>query len=163
MNRFYSTEEFEKIVHRFREEIPDITIATDVICGFPGESNEAFNSTLKLIEETQPDVVNISRFFPRSHTPAEKMESHLSLREISERSKEMAELSKKISLEKNKKWIGWEGKILVDEKGKVPNSWIGRNFAYKPIVVKDNNTLLGKFANVRVVETFATYLRAEIF
>ena len=162
MNRFYSTEDFEEIIYRFREEIPDITIATDVICGFPGESDRAFSKTLKLIEETHLDVVNVSKFFPRPHTAAEKMKPYVSMREVSERSRKMAELSKKISLEKNKKWTEWEGKILVDEKGKVSNSWIGRNFAYKPIVVKSKENLLGKFVDVKVEKTFATYLRAEI-
>jgi MiaB-like tRNA modifying enzyme len=162
MNRFYSTEDFEEIIHRFREGIPDITIATDIICGFPGESDKAFGKTLKFIEETQPDIVNVSKFFPRPHTAAEKMQPHIPLREVNARSKKMAKLSKKISLEKNKNWVGWEGESLVDEKGKVSNSWIGRNFAYKPVVVKSNNDLLGKFINVRVVKTFATYLKAEI-
>jgi len=162
MNRLYSTEHFEEIICHFREKIPDITIATDVICGFPGESNKAFNKTLKLIEETQPDIVNISKFFPRPHTAAEKMGPRVPLREVSERSRKMAQLSKKISLEKNRKWMGWGGKILVDEKGKVSNSWIGRNFAYKPIVVRSDEILLGKFVNVRVVKAFATYLKAEI-
>jgi threonylcarbamoyladenosine tRNA methylthiotransferase CDKAL1 len=162
MNRFYSTEDFKKIVYRFREETPDITIATDVICGFPSESNEAFNKTLKLIEETQPDIVNVSKFFPRPHTIAEKMKPYVPLREVSERSKKVAELAKNISLEKNKKWAKWEGKILVDEKGKVPGSWIGRNSAYKPIVVKSEESLLGKFIDIRVVKTFATYLKAKI-
>ncbi len=162
MNRFYSAEDFEEIIHRFREEIPDITIATDVICGFPGESDRAFSKTLKLIEETHLGVVNVSKFFPRPHTAAEKMKPYVPLREVSERSRKMAELSKKISLEKNKKWTEWEGKILVDEKGKISDSWIGRNFAYKPIVVKSKENLLGKFVDVKVEKTFATYLRAEI-
>jgi len=162
MNRFYSTEDFKRIIGCFREEIPEITIATDVICGFPGESDKAFNNTLKLIEETQPDIVNVSKFFPRPHTTAEKMEPRVPLQEISERSKKMAKLSKKISLEKNRKWTKWEGKIIVDEKGKVSNSWIGRNFAYKPIVVKSSEALLEKFINVKIVKPFATYLRAEI-
>jgi len=162
MNRFYSIEDFKEIVYRFREEVSGITIATDVICGFPGESDEAFSNTLKLVKATRPDIINISKFFPRPRTTAEKMEPRVPLREVSERSKRMAGLSKKISSEKNNKWTEWEGKILVDEKGKVSNSWIGRNFAYKPIVVKSSETLLGKSINVRVVKTFATYLRAKI-
>jgi MiaB-like tRNA modifying enzyme len=163
MNRFYSTEEFQEIISRFREEIPDITIATDVICGFPDENGKAFNNTLNLVKEVQPDVVNISKFFPRPNTAAEKMKLRVPLREVSERSKEMAVLSKKLSLEKNKKWVGWEGSILVDEKGKISNSWIGRNFAYKPIVVKSNGGLLGKLINVKIAKAFATYLDAKIF
>jgi MiaB-like tRNA modifying enzyme len=162
MNRFYSIEDFKKVIRRFREEIPDITIATDIICGFPGESNDAFNNTLRLMKEIEPDIVNVSKFFPRPHTTAEKMKQHVSSEEVSERSKKMTELAKKISLKKNKNWVDWEGKILIDEKGKVQNSWIGRNFAYKPIVVRSDENLLGKFINVKVVKTFETYLRAEI-
>jgi len=162
MNRFYSTEDFRKIICRFREEIPDITIATDIICGFPGESGKAFERTLELVEETQPDIVNVSKFFPRPRTSAERMEPRVPIREVSERSRKIADLSKKISSEKNEKWLGWEGRILVDEKGKVSGSWIGRNSAYKPMVIKSDQALLGKFIDVRVVKTFATYLEAKI-
>ena len=160
MNRFYTVEDFKRIVYSFRREIPKITIATDVICGFPNESEDAFERTTELIKEIQPDIVNVSKFFPRPHTPAKKMKP-LPPREIKKRSKEMAELSRKIALERNKAWIKWEGAILVDEKGK-EKSWIGRNFAYKPMVIKTSEFLLGKFLNVRVVRVFPTYLEAEI-
>jgi tRNA A37 methylthiotransferase MiaB len=66
-----------------------------------------------------------------------------------------------VSLEKNKKWLGWTGEILIDEKGK-GQSWIGRNFAYKPIVVKSTKNLICKFLRVRVTKAFSTYLEAEI-
>ncbi|UCE16447.1 MAG: tRNA (N(6)-L-threonylcarbamoyladenosine(37)-C(2))-methylthiotransferase [Candidatus Bathyarchaeota archaeon] len=162
MNRFYSVEDFRRIVNAFREEIPEITLATDVICGFPGESREAFEQTVELIKEVQPDVVNISKFFPRPHTPAGKMKPLVHPREVKERSRRLAELSKMVSLERNRAWMGWEGRILVDEVGKKPSSWMGRNFAYKPVVVKTGEFLLGKFLAVRVVEVFPTYLEAEI-
>jgi len=160
MNRFYTVEDFKKIIHSFRKEIPKITIATDVICGFPGESQAAFDRTMKLIGEIKPEVVNISKFFPRPHTPAEKMKL-LPLQEVKERSRKMAELSRRISLEKNRAWANWEGTTLIDEEGK-EKSWIGRNFAYKPVVIKAGEFLLGKFVNVRVVRVFPTYLEAEI-
>lgn len=160
MNRFYSTEDFKRIIQCFRKEIPEITIATDVICGFPSESEEAFKRTTELIEEVQPDVVNISKFFPRPHTPAKEM-NQVAFGEVKERSKMMAELSKKISSNRNKAWIDWEGTILIDERGKGA-SWIGRNFAYKPVVVRSDDFLLGKFLNVRVTGAFPTYLEAEM-
>ena len=160
MNRCYTVEDFKRIVHAFREEIPRITLSTDVICGFPGESREAFGQTKKLITEIQPDIVNVSKFFSRPHTVAEKM-NPLPPKEVKRRSKEMAELSKKISLEKNRAWMNWEGTALFDEKGK-GESWMGRNFAYKPVVVKASESLVAKFVQVRVVNTFSTYLEAEI-
>ncbi len=163
MNRLYSIEEFKRIVEAFRKAIPNITLATDVICGFPGESQEAFKKTLKLIEEVEPDVVNVSKFFPRPKTVAKKMVPKVSPLEIKERSEKMVSLAKKISTEKNSTWINWKGRILIDEHGKKPDSFIGRNFAYKPIVVKNKNPLLfGNSVNVQVTKTFQTYLEAEL-
>jgi MiaB-like tRNA modifying enzyme len=162
MQRFYTAEDFNKIVAMFRKAIPNITIATDVICGFPGETAEAFQKTVRLIEKLKPDIVNISKFFPRPNTPAEKLRPRIQPSKIKERSKEMAELVKRIALEKNRTWIDWKGQILIDEKGKKPDSWIGRNFAYKPIVVKSEEPLLGRIVNVHVVKAFQTYLEAEI-
>lgn len=162
MQRFYTVEEFKQIVARFREAIPNITIATDVICGFPGETKEAFKRTMQLVEEVKPDIVNVSKFFPRPNTPAEKMEPKIPPSEIKKRSRKMAELVRRVAFEKNKAWIKWRGPILIDERGKKLDSWIGRNFAYKPIVVKSKETLLGKNVNVQVTKAFQTYLRAEI-
>jgi MiaB/RimO family radical SAM methylthiotransferase len=163
MNRFYSVEDFQRVIEAFRGAIRDITVSTDVICGFPTESEEAFERTMKLIERVKPDIVNVSKFFPRPLTLAEKMTPLVSASDVTDRSKRLTELVKRISAEKNKAWMNWTGKILIDEEGKQPNSWIGRNFAYKPIVVKSENVaLLGKFLNVRVVKTYQTYLEAVI-
>ena len=160
MNRRYTVNDFKEIVHAFRREIPRLTLSTDVICGFPGESREAFEQTKNLIREVQPDIVNVSKFFSRPRTAAEKL-NPLPPKELNRRSKEMAELSKRISLEKNKAWMNWEGTALFDERGK-GESWMGRNFAYKPIVVKACESLVGKFVNVKVVNAFSTYLEAEV-
>ncbi|MEM2106155.1 MAG: tRNA (N(6)-L-threonylcarbamoyladenosine(37)-C(2))-methylthiotransferase [Candidatus Bathyarchaeia archaeon] len=163
MRRFYSVEEFKKIVNAFRASFPQITIATDVICGFPGESKEAFKKTLQLIEEVKPDIVNVSKFFARPKTAAARMQADfVSLTEIKRRSSEAAELARKIAFEKNQRWIGWEGEILVNEMGKVAGSWVGRNFAYKPVAVKGDSNLLGKNLRVRVVRAFSTHLEGEI-
>jgi len=162
MQRFYAIEDFNQIVAKFRKAIPNITIATDVICGFPGETAEAFEKTMRLIEKVKPDIVNVSKFFPRPNTPAEKLEPKVPPSEIKARSKRMAELVRRIASEKNQAWIGWKGEILIDEKGKRQGSWVGRNFAYKPIVVKSRESLLGKIVNVHVVKAFQTYLQAEV-
>ncbi|MCW4021436.1 MAG: radical SAM protein, partial [Candidatus Bathyarchaeota archaeon] len=160
MNRRHSVEEFKQIVRMFREEIPQITLSTDVICGFPGESREAFGRTLKLVEKVQPDIVNISKFHPRPNTPAERMEQ-IDASEVKTRSRKLTKTVKKVSFNRNRRWLNWEGEILVDEKGK-DSSWIGRNFAYKPIVIRNGGNLIGRFLRVRVVEAFSTYLEAEI-
>lgn len=85
MKRKYSVEDFKKIVKRFREEIPGISIATDVIVGFPTESEEDFEKTLKLIKEVKPEVLNVSKFGVRPNTAAANMQQ-LPSQEIKRRS-----------------------------------------------------------------------------
>ncbi|HII85568.1 TPA: tRNA (N(6)-L-threonylcarbamoyladenosine(37)-C(2))-methylthiotransferase [Candidatus Bathyarchaeota archaeon] len=162
MRRGYKVEDFREIVETFRVNFPIIALATDVICGFPGETPEAFNKTVRLIGDLEPDVVNISKFFPRPGTAAAEMLDAVDPAEIKLRSLEMSKLVKRISLRKNQSWTGWVGEVLVDEKGKTRGSWIGRNFAYKPVVIQSSQNLLGKVICVKIVEICSTYLAAEI-
>ena len=162
MRRYYTVQDFKRIVNAFRAAFPWVTLATDVICGFPGESREAFENTLALISEVKPDVVNVSKFFARPGTAAAEMADVVGQVEIKRRSAEMAKLAKRIALERNERWVGWVGDVLVDEKGKVPGSWISRNFAYKPIVVKSEENLLGKTLRVRVDKTSSTHLSGTV-
>lgn len=162
MRRFYSVDDFKRIVRAFRSRFPEITLSTDIICGFPSEGEEAFEKSLALIREVKPDVVNVSKFFARPRTSAAALEKDfVSLIEIKRRSRLMTELVREVSLERNRRWLGWRGEILVDEVGKTRGSWIGRNFAYKPIVVKTPDNLLGKTLRVEVTAAFQTHLEAE--
>jgi len=161
MNRFYTVQDFKQVVAAFRAAFPEVTVATDVICGFPGETQEAFENTLKLIREVKPDVVNVSKFFARPETAAAEMRDVVEPVEIKRRSSEAAKLSKQVALERNKRWVGWTGDVFVDERGKVAGSWIGRNFAYKPVTLKNSTNLLGKTLRVKVVKAFSTYLEGK--
>ena len=163
MNRRYRVEDFRRIVGVFRRVLPRVTVATDVIVGFPGEDEGAFRRTVALIEEVKPDIVNVSKFFARPNTLAEKMRGKVDAQELGRRSEALAEVSRKISLEKNKAWIGWKGQILIDERGKKGDSWVGRNFVYKPVVVHNNECMLGKVLSVRVVDAFQSHLVGEVF
>jgi tRNA A37 methylthiotransferase MiaB len=163
MRRFYSAGDFRHIVDTFRREFPDITLSTDVICGFPNESNEAFCNSLRLIEEVKPDIVNVSKFFARPRTMAAKMtKDFVPSSEIKRRSTMMADLARRVALERNKRWVDWAGDVLVDEIGRFPSSWIGRNFAYKPVVLASDVRLLGKKLHVKVVKASLTHLQGEI-
>ena len=154
MNRKYSAEDFIKIVEAFRKEIPEITISTDIIVGFPSETEEQFNDSLELIKKTRPDIINISRYAARDGTIAARMKQ-FSTNELKRRSKLMTDVFRKIAYENNKKWLNWEGKILIDEKGK-GGSWIGRNDFYKPVIVK-GNFKLGDEIQV-VINDFTTFI-----
>jgi MiaB-like tRNA modifying enzyme len=158
MRRGYNVEDFIYYVEKFRKEIPELTLETDIIVGFPTETEEDFEETVKLIKEVRPDVVNISKYSPRPGTAAAKMKQ-LDPKIVNERSKIMYELTKKIALQNNKiKWLNWEGKVLIDEKGNRENTWMGRNYAYKPIVIESSEKLFGKFVNLKVVEVKSNYL-----
>ena len=139
MKRNYTVEQFQEIVAAFRQAFPRIVIATDVICGFPGETEEQFMDTIQLLEEVKPDVMNISRFWARQGTAAAQMEQ-LHSGEIKKRSRMLTDVCERISLEKNKQWIGWKGTVFINEQGK-NNTLVGRNFAYKPVVVRGNYKL----------------------
>jgi len=163
MRRFYRVDDFKRIVNVFRHTFSNVTISTDVICGFPSEDNDAFENTLQLIRNVKPDIVNVSKFFARPRTEAAKMSrDFVPFAEIKKRSSIVAELARKIAFERNQQWIGWTGPILIDEVGKISGSWIGRNFAYKPIVMQRRSNILGKVLKVKVVKAFSTHLEGEV-
>lgn len=159
MRRQYTVEDFRGIVERFRREVPDLSLSTDIICGFPGETEDQFRDSIKLVEEVRPDVLNISRFWPRPGTEAEKLDGQLHSRETKKRSRELTSIWKEISLENSKRWLGWRGEILVDEAGPI-GSMMGRNFAYKTVVLKDEAPL-GVFIEVKITGLEVGYLKAE--
>ncbi|MFC1755709.1 tRNA (N(6)-L-threonylcarbamoyladenosine(37)-C(2))-methylthiotransferase [Thermoproteota archaeon] len=165
MNRNYTSEDFKDIIKRLRKAIPKITISTDIICGFPTETTEQFDDSIKLIKEIKPDVMNISRFWPRPGTPAEKMEQHAS-RITKDRSRELTEEFHRIALKKNQKYIGWKGKALIDEYGKQgTDTLIARNSFYRPVIVKQNKNkkqklVLGDFVDVEIKDATSFDLRS---
>jgi len=134
MKRGHTSETFREIVKRTKDRFDDFTISTDIIVGFPSETEEDFQKTLTLLDETKPDVVNLSKYSARPGTDAAELKQ-IDAAEIKRRSKIIFEQINKISLESNKKWIGWKGKVLFDEN--TEEGIKGRNYAYKPIAVQE--------------------------
>ena len=128
MNRKYTVEDFINTVEAFRKEIPEITISTDMIVGFPPETEQQFQDSSNIIKKIKPDVLNLSRYAVREGTIAARMKQ-LSTNTLKRRSRIMTSLYREIAYENNRKWLNWEGTILIDEKGK-NDSWIGRNYCY---------------------------------
>ncbi|MCX6799141.1 MAG: tRNA (N(6)-L-threonylcarbamoyladenosine(37)-C(2))-methylthiotransferase [Candidatus Diapherotrites archaeon] len=155
MNRNYTKEDFLFLVKQIRKKLPDATIATDVIAGFPGETEAQFGETASVLRAVQPDVVNVSKFGARPGTVAAKMPCQVGGREVKRRSKALAVLCRQLSLERNKRLVGTAQRILVAEKGK-KGGFVGRSLSYKHVVVQKN--LLGKFAGVKIKRAFATHL-----
>jgi len=155
MNRLYSVSQFENIINLFRKL--NCQIWTDIIVGYPTEKEEDFLETLEIIEKIKPDWINVSKFGTRPGTEAALLKP-LSIKIVNERSRIISELVRKISLEKNKEWINWKGEVLISEKGKKANQWIGRSFAYKPVLIESKENLLGKTINVRIDNTNSSHL-----
>ena len=159
MHRGYTVAQFFKIIDAFRAAIPGITIATDVIVGYPTESEVQFKNTLKVVEQLQPDVCNISRYWRRPGTPAAAL-PELSPQVVKRRTKELTECFKRISAQRNRQWIGWQGEILINEEGKAgTGTWVGRNPTYKPIVLK-GNYCIGDRVQVEIEKATVWDLRA---
>jgi len=151
MNRGNTDAEYRALIKKLQEAIPNITIATDIIVGFPGETEDHYWDTLQLVRETMPDVCNISRFWSRPGTPAAKMEQ-VPIEEIERRAKVLTEIFQNVSALRNERWQGWEGEIIIDEKGRDENQWSGRNEYYKPIIV-EGDFKLGEIVKVKIYKT----------
>lgn len=160
MKREYTAGEFLSIVDYFRKSVPDVTLATDIIVGFPGETDEEFLDTTKVLRTAMPDITNISRYFPMSKTPAARMENQVHGRVKKERSRQVTELYERIGQLRNERWIGWVGEVVIDEEGKDGTS-LGRNFAYKQIVV-DGSYKLGQKLSLKVRSCTPWYLKGEL-
>ena len=161
MKRGYKASLFVELVEEIRSKMPMATIETDIIVGYPTESEDDFEETIKLLLKTRPNVVNISKFWKRPNTEAAKLKE-LDSKVVARRSKEAYETVLKIMKEENEKWLGWEGEVLVTEHGEKKDTWKGRNFAYKVVVISDSEkNLLGKRVWVKVNSADSINLYAE--
>lgn len=160
MKRPYTVNEFIEIINRLRDAIPRIQIATDIIVGFPFESDEAFENTVKLIERVKPDKIHIARYTMRPHTEA------ASWKQISDdikkrRSKYLSELAQKIGLEINSKFLGEEVRVLVT-KTSFRGELEARTDEYRAVIIKEKidspEKFLGKFKFVEIIEARPFYL-----
>jgi MiaB-like tRNA modifying enzyme len=150
MMRGHTSKTFVDVVKEVRAEIPALTLATDVIVGFPTETDEDFRRTLEVVEITEPDIINISKYSARPGTKAARLKK-LNSELIKERTKMMHTLANKIGLKRNSRWLKWEGEIVIDSRE--TKRLAGRNYAYKPIHIAtsdDGSFLLGDNLFVRI-------------
>ena len=158
MKRGHTAETYKEIVKMARDRFEKFTISTDIIVGFPTETEEDFEETMQLLDETRPDVVNLSRYSARPGTDAAEWKQ-IEVSEIKRRSKLVFEKISNITKENNKKWIGWTGRVLFDEK--TEDGIKGRNFAYKPVFVRDE-VEIGEFHTVTITDATVNSLLGMI-
>jgi len=160
MGRAYSAHEYKVMVNTMREAVPELTLSTDVITGFPGETDEDHRATLALMEELRPNIINVTRFSPRPGTVAETMNGQVPGWMSKERSRELTALRFRISSEINAAKVGRTYSVLIDEKGK-GDSVMARSDDYIPIVIKGDHALWQR-VRVRITSSAPTHLYGEI-
>lgn len=156
MNRFYTPNRFIDLVNKLRKRIPDISISTDIIVGFCGETEDEFEETCKILKDTKIDLVYVSKYSEREGTLASKnLEDNIPLETKKERFRIITELTKKISHEYNQKFMGKTVSIIVENfrkgyfSGKVPEFKMLR-FLMSDIGDINPNDLIGKYVDVKV-------------
>ena len=139
MKRRHTASEFRRLASEFNKRFPLATLSTDLIVGYPGETESDFRETLRLLEETRPTVCNITRFVARPGTAAARMEADAGLRIPDsvkhERSARLAEAFQKIARENNTLWVGKACDVVVEKPGHRAGTSIARNEAYRPVAL----------------------------
>ena len=158
MKRFYTVSEYKYIVKRFTEEIPNITIATDIIVGYPTEEEADFEKTAELLRFIKPGIVHLSKYKHRKGAPSSVLDEipHSTMKR---RSKYLTDIKSEITEEENHDLLGTIQRVIVVERGS-KGGFIAKNDSYIPVVV--DNVDIGIFVEVKVTEVTSTYLRGVV-
>jgi len=159
MKREYTIAQFEEVVYYLKERVPGITIITDIICGFPTETDEDFQETMELVKRHNFPSLFINQFFPRPGTPAAKMK-RIPTQIVKGRTRELSEYFQTI-----KPYEGREGKIyrvLVTETSHDGNYFVAHNEFYEQVLVPKLPELMGKMFDVRITSTSKFSMIAEL-
>ncbi|GFQ88280.1 threonylcarbamoyladenosine tRNA methylthiotransferase, partial [Trichonephila clavata] len=158
MKREYCIDDFKMVVNFLREKVPGVTIATDIICGFPTETTEDFQETMNLVKEYHFPVLFINQFFPRPGTPAAKMK-RVPGPEIKQRTKALSEYFQSYTCYDRQ--LGSIQKVLVTEVSHDKNHYVGHNKFYEQVLVPKNEEFLGKCITVKITKTGKHYMIGE--
>lgn len=159
MRREYTVEDFEHVVDSLRRLVPGVSIATDIICGFPTETEIDFEHTMALCRKYKFPSLFINQFFPRPGTPAAKM-PQINRQDIKKRTKKLSEFFK--SYEPYTEQNGKVFKILVTEVSHDKNHYVGHNKYYHQVLVDMNDNYMGKMLVVEIYETGKFFLKGKI-
>jgi len=158
MNRKHSVEDFRNFALELQEKFPLFTLSTDLIVGFPGETDADFQETLDLLKETRPTVCNITRFVARKGTVAARMEETnaadapaVSDSVKHERSAKLFDAFQQIAQENNQRWVGKTCTVVTEKQGHRAGTTIARNSAYRPVALQ-GNIPAGKALQARITE-----------
>lgn len=162
MNREYTVKDFETVCDKLLEKVPNMSISTDIICGFPGETDEEFQGTMQVIQKYKFPAVNISQFYPRPGTVAARM------KQVNTKDKKARSRAVTTLFESYKTTLGQEGaieRISISERENNKHNgdcMIGHTKNYTKVVLPFKQGLIGKQVMVKITECFTWHVTAEI-
>lgn len=163
MSRGYTKEEFITLAKKIKEKIPDIGITTDIIVGFPGETDEDFQDTMDVVNEVGFENAFMFMYSKRTGTPAAIMENQVDENVKSERLQQLMRLQNAKAKEESTKYLDKIVKVLVEGPSKKNEEMLsGRTSSHKIVLFKGDKKLIGKFVNVRIEETKTWTLYGKI-
>ncbi len=142
MNRKHTAQDYIDLANEFNKRFPLFTLSTDLIVGFPGETDQDFADTLRVLRETRPTVCNITRFVSRPNTPASRMDAVVPDEIKHKRSAELAAAFQQIAAENNSRWIGQTEQVTIEKEGYRRGTLIARNDAYRPVAIQAADAVL---------------------
>ena len=163
MNRNYTRESYLSLIRYMREKMPDIAISTDIIVGFPGETEEDFEDTLSIVREARYDMMYSFIYSKRGGTPAAEMENQVPAEITGKRFPRLLEVQNEISLERNLVWENQTLRVLVDGRSKNnPDKFSGRTDGNKIVLFDADDSYIGKFVNIKITKAQTFALIGEI-
>ena len=162
MNRHYDSEKYLAQVDKLREYVPDVVLTTDIIVGFPGETEEDFDETLRLVERVRYDAMFTFLYSPRPGTRAAEMEDAATHGEKQSRFDRLIETQNRISEEKHRAYIGRTERVLFDGKDKEPGILTSRTRGGRLVRCGAPESLIGSFADVKITDCNTWALRGEL-
>ena len=163
MNRKYTKEQYLQLVDKMKNKIPNVAFSTDIIVGFPGETEEDFEDTLDVVEKVCFEQVFMFIYSRRVGTPADKMENQVPEKIKHERFNRLKELVESQIELNNKKFVGTKQKVLVEGKSKTnENMLTGRTDTNKVVNFEGPDELIGKMVDLKIASEHMWYLKGEI-
>ena len=161
MGRRYTKEEYLELFNKIKDRIKNVSISTDIIVGFPNETDEQFEDTIELVEKCKFDLAYTFIFSKRVGTPAEKMKDVVSLYDKEQRLYRLNDLVNEFALENNKKLENKVVDVLVEEQSDKDGYLMGYTDTNKLVNLKGSLNIIGKIVKVRIIEAKTWSLNGE--
>ena len=162
MNRKYTKEQYLKLVEKMKTKIPNLTLSTDIIVGFPGETDEEFKDTLDVVEKVKFEQVYMFIYSRRVGTPGDRMENQVPEEIKHKRFDKLKTLVESQIQENNQKYVGTIQKVLVEGTSKNNEQMLtGRTDSNKVVVFKGDKKLIGNMAELEIISEHMWYLKGE--